>query len=255
MIRRNYRALVAFLAMLVSVPLLWLAALKFSHLPPAILPPPGRVWDVFREDGAVLAYHTWVTLYEALLGYGIANLLAITLAVSYFYLPRSESFVTPWTVVIKNIPFVSVASLLVITFGDTLTPKLIVVVLVTFFPLLANLVKGLKSADPVLVDRLRVLGASRWQIFKRVLLPSALPYYVAAHEIAFTSSIIASIIAEWSFSHEGLGYLIVQSVASYRADRIYAINLVGGALALSAYLLCKAWEAWLFRWRADIPPL
>ncbi len=252
---RNSSALVAFLGMLVSVPLLWMAALRFSHLPPAILPHPGQVLEVFREDGALIAYHTWVTLYEALLGYAIANLLAVTLAVSYFYLPRAESFVTPWTVVLKNIPFVSVAGLLVITFGDTLTPKLILVVLVTFFPLLANLVKGFRSADPVLVDRLRVLGASRWQVFKRVLLPSALPYYVAAHEIAFTSSIIASIIAEWSFSHEGLGYLIVQSVASYRADRIYAINLVGGALALSAYLLCKAWERWIFRWRADVPPL
>jgi ABC-type nitrate/sulfonate/bicarbonate transport system permease component len=158
-------------------------------------------------------------------------------------------------VVIKNIPFVSIASLLVITFGDTLTPKLIVVVLVTFFPLLANLVKGFKSADPVLVDRLRVLHATRWQIFRRVLWPSALPYYVAAHEIAFTSSIIAAIISEWSFSRRGLGYLIIESVANYRADRLYAINIVGAALALSAYFACRLWEAWLFRWRADTPSL
>jgi NitT/TauT family transport system permease protein len=248
----NPRSVLAFAAMLVSVPLLWLAALRFSHLPPAILPPPGRVLTVFREDGMVLAYHTWVTLYEALLGYAIANVLAFSLAVSYYYAPRAESFVTPWTIVIKNVPFVSVASLLVITFGDTLTPKLIVVVLVTFFPLLANLVKGFKSADPVLVDRLRVLHATRWQIFSRVLLPSALPYYVAAHEIAFTSSIIAAIISEWSFSRRGLGYLIIEAVANYRVDRLYAINIVGAALALTAYFACKLWESWLFRWKADL---
>jgi len=244
---------IAFLAMLVSAPLLWLAALRLSHLPPVILPSPGKVFAVFREDGAFIAYHTWVTLYEAVLGYAIANVLAVGLAVSYFYAPRAEDFVTPWTIVIRNIPFVSIASLLVITFGDTLTPKLIVVVLVTFFPLLANLVKGFKSADPVLVDRLRVLNATRWQIFRRVLWPSALPYYVAAHEIAFTSSIIAAIISEWSFSRQGLGYLIIQSTESYRTDRLYAINIVGAALALTAYLACRLWEAWLFRWKAEVP--
>ena len=241
--------------MLASVPLLWMAALRFSHLPPAILPPPGKVLAVFREDGSFIAYHTWVTLYEAVIGYAIANVLAVGLAVGYFYEPRSEAFVTPWTIVLKNIPFVSIASLLVITFGDTLAPKLILVVLVTFFPLLANLAKGFKSADRVLTDRLRVLHATRWQIFTRVLWPSALPYYVAAHEIAFTSSIIAAIISEWSFARQGLGYLIVESITNYRADRLYAINMVGAALALTVYVACRLWEGWAFRWRADMPPL
>jgi len=242
---------IAFLAMLASAPLVWLAALRLSGLPPAVLPRPGMVLAVFREDGAFIAYHTWVTLYEAMLGYAIANVLAVGLAVSYLYAPRGEDFVTPWMIVIRSIPVVSFASLLVITFGDTLTPKLIIVVLFTFFPLLANLVKGFKSADPVLVDRLRVLNATRWQIFRRVLWPSALPYYVAAHEIAFTSSIIAAIISEWSFSRQGLGYLIIQSTESYRTDRLYAITLVGVALALATYLACRLWEGWLFRWKVD----
>jgi NitT/TauT family transport system permease protein len=237
--------------MLVSAPLVWEAGVRLSHLPPAVLPRPSMVLAVFREDGAFIAYHTWVTLYEAVLGYAIANLLAVGLAVSFLYAPAGEEFVTPWAIMVRSIPVVSFASLLVITFGDTQAPKLIIVVLFTFFPLLANLVKGFKSADPVLVDRLRVLNASRWQIFRRVLWPSALPYYVAAHEIAFTSSIIAAIISEWSFSRKGLGYLIIQSTESYRTDRLYAITLVGVALALATYLVCRLWEGWLFRWKAD----
>lgn len=245
--------MIAFLAMLASVPLVWLAVLRLSSLPPAVLPRPGTVVAVFHQDGAFIAYHTWVTLYEAMLGYAVANVLAMGLAVSYLYAPRAEDFVTPWAIVIRSIPVVSFASLLVITFGDTLTPKLIIVVLFTFFPLLANLVKGFKSADPVLIDRLRVLNATRWQIFRRVLWPSALPYYVAAHEIAFTSSIIAAIISEWSFSRQGLGYLIIQSTESYRTDRLYAITIVGVALALATYLVCRLWEAWIFRWKADVP--
>lgn len=237
--------------MLVLAGALWTAAPRLTHLPAAILPPPAQVLAVFREDGATLAYHTWVTLYEAVLGYAIANALAVGMAVAYFYFPPAEAYVTPWMVVIKNIPFVSIASLLMIALGDTLAPKLVLVVLVTFFPLLANLVKGFKSADAVLLDRLKVLGATRGQVFRKVLWPSALPYYVAAHEIAFTSSVIAAIISEWSFSRQGLGYLIVESIASYRTDRLYAINLVGAALALTAYAGCRLWERRLFRWRTD----
>jgi NitT/TauT family transport system permease protein len=152
-------------------------------------------------------------------------------------------------VVIRNVPFVTVASILVVTLGDTLTTKIIVVVLVSFFPLLANLVKGLGSASPVLIDRMEVLNASRWQVFKRVLWPAAMPYYVAAHEIAFTGSIVGAIVAEWFFSRKGLGFLIVQSTTEYRADRLYAVTLIASVLAVGAYLLCRLWEHWLFRWK------
>jgi NitT/TauT family transport system permease protein len=138
---------------------------------------------------------------------------------------------------------------LVVTLGDTWTTKIIVVVLVSFFPLLANLVKGLNSAPPVLMERMRVLNASRWQVFKRVLWPAAMPYYVAAHEIAFTGSIVGAIVAEWFFSRKGLGFLIVQSTTEYRADRLYAVTLIASVLAVGAYLLCRLWEHWLFRWK------
>jgi NitT/TauT family transport system permease protein len=81
--------------------------------------------------------------------------------------------------------------------------------------------------------------------------PAALPYYVAAHEIAFTGSIAAAIVAEWFFSREGLGYLIVQSTVEYRADRLYAVMLIASLLAIGTYLLCRIWEGWLFRWKRE----
>jgi NitT/TauT family transport system permease protein len=207
------------------------------------------VWSVLVNEAGSLWFHTGVTIGEALLGYAVANVFAIGLAVMFLYSPWSEHFVTPWMVLIKNVPFVTVASILVVTFGDSLSTKVIVVVLVSFFPLLANLVKGLGSAPPELLDRMKVLDASRWQVFKRVLWPAALPYYVAAHEIAFTGSIIGAIIAEWFFARKGLGYLIVQSTTEYRADRLYAVTAIASVLAIAAYLLCKLWEHWLFRWK------
>jgi NitT/TauT family transport system permease protein len=240
-----------YLLMLISIPLIWAAVVHFAHLPPAVLPPPAKVWTVLTEEHASLLRQTYVTLMEACVGYALANVLAVGIALVFVYASWSQSFITPWIIILKNIPIVTIAGILIILFGDTLTPKVIIIILACFFPLLSNLVKGLQSADPVLIDRMRVLNASRWQIFCKVGWPAALPYYVAAHEIAFTSSVAAAIIAEWFFSREGLGYLIVQSTVEYRADRLYAVMLIASILAIGAYLLCRLWEAWIFRWKRE----
>jgi ABC-type nitrate/sulfonate/bicarbonate transport system permease component len=184
-----------------------------------------------------------------LLGYLLANVLALGLALLFLYVPATEAFTTPWMVLIKNIPFVTLASILILTLGDQLAPKLVIVVLVSFFPLLANLNKGLHAADPVLLDRMRTLRATRWQTFRKVRLPAAMPYYMAAHEIAFTGCLTGAIVAEWFFSRQGLGFLLVQSVTEYRADRLYAVTLIAGLLSIGSYLLCRWAERRMFRWR------
>ena len=209
------------------------------------------VADVLWSERDILLSHTWITIVEALTGYAIANLIAITLSVSFLYLPWLESLALPWTVIIKNVPIVTIASILIIILGDTPLPKIIIVVLVTFFPILANVTKGLKSADPVLLDRMQTLDSSQWDIFTKVRWPSALPYYIAAHEIAFTGSIIGAIVAEWLFARKGLGYLIVQAMTQYRADRLWAVTLLASSLAVGAYLLVKTIEKYLFRWQVQ----
>ena len=132
---------------------------------------------------------------------------------------------------------------------DALGPWLIIVVLVCFHPLLANLNQGLKAADRVLVDRLRTLNGSRWEIFRYVLWPSALPYYLAAHEIAFTTSIVGAIVAEWFLSRQGLGYVLVKAMTEYRGDRIYAATLISSAMSFAAYWLCRWLGRRLTRWQ------
>jgi NitT/TauT family transport system permease protein len=247
--KRFRRAALAYLLLFASIPLLWEAFIHFSHLPGVVLPPPSKVWDVLRDEPGILAYNTGVTMEEALLGYAVANLLALVLALGFIWFPSTEAFVAPWTVMIKNIPYVTIAGILLITLGDNLAPKLLIVVLVCFFPLLANLVKGFRAADSVLIDRLAALNATRGQVFRKVLWPSALPFYLAAHETSFTGSIVGAIIAEWFFSRKGLGYLVVQAMSDYRGDVLYAVNLIAGALALAAYFSCKLLERWLFRWQ------
>ncbi|HRW03822.1 MAG TPA: ABC transporter permease [Caldilineaceae bacterium] len=240
----------SYLIMFISIPVLWIIAKVVTGWPDFLLPSPTLVGKVFVADWAMLLEHTWRTIIEAMSGYLIANVLAIALAISFLYLPWFESLAVPWTVVIKNVPFVTIASILIITLGDTPLPKIIIVILITFFPILANVTKGLKSTDQVLLDRMQTLNASQWQIFSKVRWPSALPYYIAAHEIAFTGSIIGAIVAEWLFARKGLGFLIVQAMTQYRADRLYAVTLLASILAVGAYILVKVIEQRLFRWQA-----
>lgn len=237
------------LATALSVPLLWQLAIVLFAPPPALLPSPAMVAAVLWAERGTLAEHTAVTLGEALGGYALANVLALALAFFFYRVRAAEGLVAPWLVVAKNIPFPAIASILVVMFGDTLAPKLVVVVLVTFFPILANVSQGLKSADPVLTDRLRTLDATPGQIFRKVAWPAALPAYFAAHEIAFTGSIIAAIAAEWLFAQRGLGYLIVQATTQFRTDRLFAVTLLASALAMGAYLLVRFAAHRCLRWR------
>lgn len=238
-----------YLLVFISLPLVLLLLRAVSDLPTSILPPPEMVAKLLWEERSSLLGHTLETMKIALLGYALANAITLSLSISFLYVKRLEDFVTPWTVVIKNIPYVTLAGILIVTMGDTMLPKLIIVVLVTFFPLLANLKKGLKATDPVLIDRMRTLNASRWQVFRKVRWPTALPYYMAAHEIAFTSSIVGAIVAEWFFSSKGLGFLIVQATTEYRADRLYAVTFIASMLSVFAYIGIRIADRKLFKWK------
>lgn len=239
----------AYLVMVFSAPLLYLAVVRFSGLPPFILPPPGLVVRVFVEEGGKLLHHAGITALEALGGFALANLVGVSLAVAFLYVRWLENFSFPWLIVIRNVPFVVIGSILIILFGDTPLLKVLIVSLVSFFGIVANINKGLQETNPQLIDRMRVLNASRWAIFTKVRWPGALPFYLAALEIGAPGSVMGAIVAEWLFPTEGLGYLILSGMSQYRADRTYAVTIVSFGLAISMYLGVKALESRLLRWQ------
>jgi NitT/TauT family transport system permease protein len=238
-----------YLIMIISLPIVWQVLVWTSGFEPFILPGPMLVVNHLIDDWSNFLYHTGITMLGALLGYTFANIFAVAIAILFVYVPSVQSILMPWFIVIKNIPYVVIAPILILTLGATALPKIIVVFLVTFFPLVANISAGLRAADDVLLDRMRVLNASRWQIFWKVRWPAAVPYYMAAHEIAFTGAIIAAIVAEFFFSREGLGYLIVTAMETYRADTLYGVTLVAGVLGVGNYLLVVRLRKWVMRWQ------
>ncbi len=246
------KSLLSYVWMIISLFVLWEGVTLIFHPPSFLIPPPHLVAKVMWDERGDFLFHTSVTVTGAIVGYIIANIIAIATAISFVYFERLEDFTTPWMVVVKNVPFVTIASILVITLGDTPLPKIIIVVLITFFPILANVVKGLRSVDAALLDRMQTLSAGTWQVFWKVRWPFALPYYIASHEIAATGSIIGAIVAEFLFAREGLGFLIVRSTSQYRTDRLYAVTLIASLLSIGVYIIVKIIEARMFKYKEDV---
>jgi NitT/TauT family transport system permease protein len=132
-------------------------------------------------------------------------------------------------------PYVALVTVLMLAFGDTLGSKVAVVALAGFFPVLVNTMQGLRAADPVMLDRMRILNASWAQTFLFVRLPYALPHIVSAQEIAASGAIIVAISAEWMISSTGLGYIINRAMQTYRGDQVYAVALLGTFLSFLIY--------------------
>jgi NitT/TauT family transport system permease protein len=239
----------AALLFVLSAIIVWYGVIGIGRLAPTVLPPPHLVLGLMAREWPSLLWNTWVTLTTAVTGYFFANLVAIALAIAFLYFDTLKSLATPWVVVLKNLPIISVASLLIISFGDSPVPRILVVILICFHPLLANLMKGFEQVDPNLIARFQTLHASRFQLFRYVLWPNALPYYAAAHEVAFTSSIVAAVLAEFFFSRQGLGFMLTQAMNDYRGDRLWATNIIIATLSAAALGLSGLAERWLIPWQ------
>lgn len=235
--------------MLISIPIFWKGLIAARDFPNFIVPPPEMVLEVLMDEHDIFWHHTLVTIQIALKGYLYSNILAVALAVLFVYVSGLEHFITPWAMIITMVPFPVIAGIFAVTFRDPETPKIIIIILITFYPLLVNLTTGLKSVDPVLLDRMKLINANRWQVFRYVRWPAALPYYIAAHKISFAGSIIGAIVAEWFFSREGLGFLIIRAQMQYRTDKLFAVAFIGLALELIALTIVHLTEHFALAWR------
>lgn len=235
-----------YIIMPISLLVLW--KLAEGRVPSFLIPPPSLVGKVLWEERMELINQTTLTLVTGLLGYLLANVIAITLAITFLYVPVVEEFLNPWFVLITRIPWVTFSPILIITMGTTVWPKIIIVVLVTFFLILVTVEEGLKSVDQVLLDRLKTLNASKWQVFWKARWPAAMPYFLAAQLVAFTNMIIAQIVAEYQFANDGLGYVIVRSMQQYRTDKLYAVALIASILNITIYIAIKEYQSRRFKY-------
>lgn len=231
-----------------SVLALWELAVRISHIEPFILPAPSAILKAFFNIFPLMVKHTKATVYESFIGFTTSIVIAFIMAFVMDSLPIVKKALYPMVVVSQSIPIISVAPLFIIWFGYGLLPKVIVVQLVCFFPVLVSLLEGLSSVDPELLDLLRSMGAGRWKIFEMVKLPAAMPAFFSGLKIAATYSIMGAVIGEWLGAQEGLGVFMLRSQHSFYVDRVFAIILVISALSLTVFAVINLFERLLIPW-------
>lgn len=214
---------------------IWELAVRAASVPSYILPPPTGVARAFADDGGLLADATWVTLREVLVGFAIAVAAGLAIAVVLHLSRHLRLALTPLLVASQTVPVVVLAPVLVFIMGYGIGPKLVIVALICFFPIVVNALDGLRSVDPELVTMMRTLHASRRAVLLRVELPSSLPLVFSGIRIAATYAAIGAVFGEWSGSTAGLGYVMLQATPALETERVLAAVVILSALSLGLF--------------------
>ena len=231
---------------------LWELVVRAAHVDEYLFPAPSAVARSLGSDAGMLGDATWITLREVLLGYALSLALGLALAVVLHLSATLRRALLPLLVLSQTVPTVVLAPILAILLGFGIGPKLVVVAIVCFFPVVVNGVDGLRSTDAELVRMMRTLDASRLDVFRRVELPGALPAAFSGARIAATYAAIGAVFGEWAGSSGGLGWLITQSQSSFDTPRIFAAVLVLSAIALGLYGVVNLAERLLCPWRREV---
>jgi len=219
----------------------------------ALLPPPLRVLEAGWDDRADLWANTLPTLRAALLGFALALVVGFALsALIDFSLPARRA-VMPLLIITQTLPLIVLAPLMVLWFGFGLLPKVLLVALVTFFPITVSLVHGYASGGPESHDVMAGLGSSRWQEFWHLRLPSAMPSLFSGVRIGITYAVVAAVFAEYAGAREGLGIYMQVAKNSFRTDLVLAAVVVTSLLTLALYALTFAVERAVVPWHRDRP--
>ncbi len=220
-------------------------------LPVWLLPPPSRILSTLISNLPVLGEHVAATLSVTAPGFGLALVSGFTLGVLIDASPLLRRAVYPLLVTSQTIPIVAIAPLLVVGFGFGMLPKVLVVALVTFFPIVVNTADGLQAADRDQRRLLEAMGANYWQLLRLLRLPAALPSIFTGIKVAVTYSIIGAVLAEWIGASAGLGVYIARSLRAFRTDQVFVAALTTSLLTIGLFALVTLLERWVISWRDE----
>ncbi|HUT20861.1 MAG TPA: ABC transporter permease [Anaerolineae bacterium] len=241
----NYAPPVLLIVLFLAV---WQCATWLWHIEAYLLPSPSRIVSAGVQARGLLSEHIQQTLHETLVGFSLALagglLLAVAIDLSLF-LRRA---LYPLLVVSQTVPIMAIAPLLVIWLGYTIWPKIIVVALVCFFPIVVTAADGLRSADPELLALLQAMGATRRQMFIKIRVPGAMPSVFSGIKIAITYSVIGAIIGEWVGASKGLGVFMLRASNSFRTDWVFAAIAVSSLLSIVLFLAVAVIERAALPW-------
>lgn len=232
----------------ICVVALWELATIVFDADPRLYPSPSDIVRAIADDPAALLRNAGITTLEMVLGFILGAIVGVIIGVALAYSKRLRAAVYPWLIVSQTIPIPAVAAVLVIWFGFTILPKVLVVVLIAFFPIAVNTADGLNSVDPEMVRLMRTFGASKARIFREVRIPVAMPYIFSGMKVAAAFSVLGAVFGEWVGARGGLGYLLLLENRAVNTDAVFAIIFTLSLLGVGFFGLIVLLERFSIPW-------
>jgi NitT/TauT family transport system permease protein len=229
----------------------WWAIVVWFGVKPFVAPSPWVVVDTLWTKREILLSNLIPTAIEAAGGFIVGNLAAILVATVFVHNKTLQDIFFPVVLMFNAIPVVAKAPILVLIMGNGMEPKITIAALVCFFPTLVNTVRGLESVNPQAMELMRVLSASKTEIFFRLRLFNALPFLFSALRIAASMAVIGAVVGEWVGANVGVGAMIIQATFNFDSALLYAAILMSASLSGSFFLLVTLAERWIIRWQPD----
>jgi NitT/TauT family transport system permease protein len=217
------------------VVLLWELGVRLASLPIYILPAPTSILQTLLENLSLYTHASLITLEEALAGLLLGLLAGVAMATLLGMWPRMERGVMTLAILIKSTPLVAIAPLLTIWLGFGIFPKVMITALLTFFPVLVNVLSGLRSTDPAILDTFHSWHASRWEIFLYARAPSSLPHLFAALKVSAPLALIGAVVAEWTGASDGLGRTMWMAYTNLNLPFLFAAVFILAAIGMLVY--------------------
>ncbi|CAN7742601.1 ABC transporter permease [Variovorax sp. LjRoot84] len=233
----------------------WEAAVRLFKVPRHLVPPVsdiavalwrGLATGPMAKDG--FWYHGGVTLSEILLGFFIGGGVGLAIGILVSQMPKLEALLEPYVAALQSVPKVAVAPIIVVWLGFGISSKVMIICLLTFFPVLVTSIAGFKAVDPDRIDLLRSLSATRWQIFRKAKFPSALPYIFAGLNMAAAFSVVGAVVGEFVGAQAGLGVLILQMEAQADTGGSFAVCVVLSVIGILLTGLLRRVQRRVLHW-------
>jgi NitT/TauT family transport system permease protein len=239
------------IATLAVLALLWEALVRLLHIQPFLLPPPSAIWSEFASRPQIYWDNFAVSLLGTLVGFAIAVVAGVAIGTLVVYSRGLRGVLYPIIVVFQAAPKIAIAPLLIIWLGYGSLPQIVMVVLVSFFPVVMSTVAGLSSVESDLIDLVRTLRGGRVKQFVKVAFPHALPFIFSGLKVAATLAVIGQVVAEFVSSKAGLGHVIIVANSELNVAMSFVALILLSAMGLALFGAMELLERLLVPWAVE----
>jgi NitT/TauT family transport system permease protein len=236
----------------VAALLLWEFAVAIFRPPEFVLPAPSSVFERITKMPVFYLIHTWRTFYETVLGFGVAVIAGVLMAVMIVSSRFLEETLYVLLLIINGVPKVAVAPLFVIWLGTGIEPKIAIATFITLFVIVINVVLGLRSVDPDMLSLARALKGSPFKTLIKIRVPNALPNMFVAMKLGITTALIGTIVAEFVASDRGLGYVILVATGAFDTVQVFASITILSVMGMVLFFILDFAERLVLPWHISM---